>query len=825
MNGVGTFIWTNGTPTHNPRSSGAKFAVDKNTYRWYEWIGGTTWIQSGDRIQRIAGCAAPDYTPTIHQSYIVINSCDPNPQLYAWNGTEWQSMGGGQSFSIKDFVSLSDFDVNNPLDGWTQPTPSGENDRAFVQFANCIEAQYVFDGSDWNLISYIQKTELGSTEAVTLPSFSGTGWTGSGTYSYNSALENILQASVTLEDQTTYLLSFTLAATSGAIWPYVGGQFGDAISASGQYNIYINGATDNRVFFLPVNSFNGSISNISLKKVIGCEFEFQTDVNFRGAINLSSGVIQTSPASRIAIGYNAQKNNTFDQYNIQGSSVAIGNFAGNDGSSTVVGYFAGSANEVEGVLTAMGKWAGRNNTTGHASFFGNACGILNETTDSHGFGDEACRSVINGFAQTGFGYYALNMANGTNPMTAMGHEALRNATSGASTGVGYYIGRNVSTGRVTGIGGNAAEFISTGNGIFIGYYAGTKPNDTDFSFTVEDSVIIIGDNTYKSDSSAMNNVILIGHNLRANVENSIKIGNSDNEYIEMYGKFGLNNPGGATEALHVIGKGRFSNLAGAANGLLFADSDGVIERTNINQANIVLGGVINNGEGVYFRGSDPLIPNGLENSERFRFLNAGFAHLIIAGDNGSNEGAAITFRRIISGSPTNVGSVGMSSVIFGGANTDNSLMIYSAFAEQSIKFAGLSSGSNRINFEIKNNGSVFQRTLEGSGTRLVQSLSTGEITATTIDPANIPTIIKASATLDFPSTGAHSSSDLTITVTGAAVGDVVTVAPGLAAISDGSCYTAWVSAANTVTVRFNHYHTGGSTDPVSAVFNIIVTKF
>jgi hypothetical protein len=88
----------------------------------------------------------------------------------------------------------------------------------------------------------------------------------------------------------------------------------------------------------------------------------------------------------------------------------------------------------------------------------------------------------------------------------------------------------------------------------------------------------------------------------------------------------------------------------------------------------------------------------------------------------------------------------------------------------------------------------------------------------------IPKITKASATLNFPSTGAHLSSDLTITATGAAVGDAVTVAPGVAAIVANSCYTAWVSAANTVTVRYNHYGSGSS-DPASAVFNVIVTKY
>lgn len=87
---TGTFLWTNGAPTTNPGASGARFAVDRNTYRWYEWVSGTTWVGSGDRIQNITGCSAPNYTPTIHQSWVVINNCDPGPELYAWNGTAWK---------------------------------------------------------------------------------------------------------------------------------------------------------------------------------------------------------------------------------------------------------------------------------------------------------------------------------------------------------------------------------------------------------------------------------------------------------------------------------------------------------------------------------------------------------------------------------------------------------------------------------------------------------------------------------------------------------------------------------------------------------------
>ena len=88
----------------------------------------------------------------------------------------------------------------------------------------------------------------------------------------------------------------------------------------------------------------------------------------------------------------------------------------------------------------------------------------------------------------------------------------------------------------------------------------------------------------------------------------------------------------------------------------------------------------------------------------------------------------------------------------------------------------------------------------------------------------IQTVLSASATLDFPSTAAGSNSDLTITVNGAAVGDPVFL--GTPAVNPTStCYTAWVSVANTVTVRFNDYQAAGLIDPGSGTFRVAVFHF
>ena len=78
--------------------------------------------------------------------------------------------------------------------------------------------------------------------------------------------------------------------------------------------------------------------------------------------------------------------------------------------------------------------------------------------------------------------------------------------------------------------------------------------------------------------------------------------------------------------------------------------------------------------------------------------------------------------------------------------------------------------------------------------------------------------------MDFPNTDAQKSSDLTITVTGASDGDVVSLGVSNAAMSANTCYTAWVSATNTVTIRFNNY-SSIAVNPAQGNFKVFVTKF
>ena len=84
----------------------------------------------------------------------------------------------------------------------------------------------------------------------------------------------------------------------------------------------------------------------------------------------------------------------------------------------------------------------------------------------------------------------------------------------------------------------------------------------------------------------------------------------------------------------------------------------------------------------------------------------------------------------------------------------------------------------------------------------------------------ITKVLSATASLDFGSISAVSQASLTITVTGAAVGDEVVMALP-AAPAAGIVFNAFVSAANTVTIRASNI-TASPVDPAAANYGVIV---
>lgn len=92
-----------------------------------------------------------------------------------------------------------------------------------------------------------------------------------------------------------------------------------------------------------------------------------------------------------------------------------------------------------------------------------------------------------------------------------------------------------------------------------------------------------------------------------------------------------------------------------------------------------------------------------------------------------------------------------------------------------------------------------------------------------VNGVTVATRLTNTAALDFGSIAAQSHVDLTVTATGAVAGDCVSLGVPTASVTAGVVYSAWVSAADTVTVRANNY-TAGALDPASGSFKVAILR-
>lgn len=111
--------------------------------------------------------------------------------------------------------------------------------------------------------------------------------------------------------------------------------------------------------------------------------------------------------------------------------------------------------------------------------------------------------------------------------------------------------------------------------------------------------------------------------------------------------------------------------------------------------------------------------------------------------------------------------------------------------------------------------SVGQTVTDGTVTWTCRALTTAIATP-------VPAYLTGTASLNFPSIAANSSADLTITVTGAALGDKVSVGYS-ALIEAGLIPWAFVSATDTVTIRMMNV-TSSPIDPSSRTFNVAIIR-
>ncbi len=137
-------------------------------------------------------------------------------------------------------------------------------------------------------------------------------------------------------------------------------------------------------------------------------------------------------------------------------------------------------------------------------------------------------------------------------------------------------------------------------------------------------------------------------------------------------------------------------------------------------------------------------------------------------------------------------------------------------------------GGSSGDIGIRNSGGLWWRNAANSADLLGLYLNSSDVLVVN-QPASIgggpaiTKVISATATLDFSNTLASTCSDMTLTVTDAAVGDSVFLGAPSASVPAGGSFSAWVSAANTVTVRF--CADGTAHDPASGIFRATIVKF
>lgn len=269
-----------------------------------------------------------------------------------------------------------------------------------------------------------------------------------------------------------------------------------------------------------------------------------------------------------------------------------------------------------------------------------------------------------------------------------------------------------------------------------------------------------------------------------------------------------------------------------ANGnVLISDAEGLASWQSPPFWSLTGNNVVN---GLHFIGSLNNAPVSFKvnNSERMRMTLAG----VMIGASANVAQAPLHVRSQAGG--VGVGSgfpFGLQLLLQNNLGTDNPCslcLIAGADASASI-FFGYSAGATigNIQFDCATNSlsffvqSIQALIIDNLGQIIIPTGSPAAGKVLTSDANGVASwqafSLKFQATLNFGSTAAGQSSDLTFPAPGAAVGNPVALGVPATAVLTNSCYTAWVSSPDTVTIRFNNY-SSGPLDPSSADFNVAV---
>lgn len=432
--------------------------------------------------------------------------------------------------------------------------------------------------------------------------------------------------------------------------------------------------------------------------------------------------------------------------------------------------------------TVLGRTALRDNTTGTHNVGIGMDALLKNTTgyDNIAIGSNSMIENTTGRDNTAVGYFSLHNNTSGNCNTGLGRGALgANITGSFNTGVGhhalYY--------NTTGVDNTSVGYVSLQNNTTgvrnTGIGAGTLANNTTGA-----NNSATGASALQLNTTGSNNTVAGSNALRLNTT-----GNNNSvfgSYASYYNTIGVSNAAIGPYALYSNDSGSYNIAVGlnAAYHSVAADNNIAIGTnalyTNVAGINNVAlghyaGNTLDGGNNNILIGAN-IQPNvSVSASNQLNIGNW------IYGDNGKiGLGVAIPTARL--------------QVAAGNSSTPPVLLTQGT------------NTSTPVNGAVEYNGSNYFAT-------------TGSVRYT------LAKTLTATASLDFNSTAASSSSELTMTLTGAADGDAVSLGIPGAAVMPNSSFTAWVSAANTITIRFCNNDAANPQNPASGTFRISLIKY
>lgn len=417
---------------------------------------------------------------------------------------------------------------------------------------------------------------------------------------------------------------------------------------------------------------------------------------------------------------------------------------------------------------------------------------------------------------TRFGASALNVATSSTGSTAFGYQSLLSLTSGSyNTGLGLYAGANVTTGT-----------NNTAVGAFSLFTSSTGTLNTAVGYGAVRALTTGSENT--GIGNAALTVATTGHSntaIGSEAQSSLTTGfynTSAGWYAMKQVTTGDRNTGFGAGTLSDVGTGSRNS----ALGFLALDFNKGDDNTSVGAYSIQYTLLGHRNTAV---GANALQLNKYPNDNTvvgFESLNGDHRRT----DSTIAMGSRVQYTGFFPSTNLNksivIGNFSGSSKLTGDSTLRNATMIGTSITNNTDNVAIIGTASQSVVF---GNGGGSTSARNAAGIKVGSIYFNTDVGAYQVSPDgtnyyNLSMSLKGAATLDFASTAAGAVTDLTITVTGAADGDVVSLSVPNASQTTTGSFSAWVSATNTVTVRYRIAALVGSEDPASGTFKVTVTK-